>query len=230
MKYKLTIIAIILICFQSFAQITKLDSLRTKNISNSNKKKYNAEIIHKKELQENPPLIPTIAEYKKNKTVRLFNIKKEDRKQLYPFNSYNSIYFAITKKDSIIDYLKKDSYNKINLLNEKEIQQISNILFNYFELNYVYKIGLITEVGCDCPTVNFDIVLLFSKNGKIEKYLAFPLDKNITNFTESEYNQLDLNEKKEEMILRLLKKYFPKTLNQMKDSNLPKVPTPIPIK
>ena len=86
MKYKLTIIAIILICFQSFAQITKLDSLRTKNISNSNKKKYNAEIIHKKELQENPPLIPTIEEYKKNKTVRLFNIKKEDRKQLYPFN------------------------------------------------------------------------------------------------------------------------------------------------
>ncbi len=80
MKYKLTIIAIILICFQSFAQITKLDSLRTKNISNSNKKKYNAEIIHKKELQENPPLIPTIEEYKKNKTVRLFNIKKEDRK------------------------------------------------------------------------------------------------------------------------------------------------------
>ena len=76
MKYKLTIIAIILICFQSFAQITKLDSLRTKNISNSNKKKYNAEIIHKKELQENPPLIPTIEEYKKKQDGSIIQYKK----------------------------------------------------------------------------------------------------------------------------------------------------------
>lgn len=228
MKYKFIIIAIILIGFQSFAQLTKLDSLRIKNISNSNKKKYNAEIIHKKKLQENPPLIPTIKEYKKNKTVRLFNIKKEDREKLYPFNSYNSIYFAIIKKDSTIDYLKKDSYNKINLLNKKEIQQISNILFNYFEVNYIPKIGVIAQVGCDCPTEYSDIVLLFSKNDKIEKYIIFTDNEPITNFSESEYVQLDLDKEKERMILKLFRKYINKDKNIK--NTLPKVAPPTLIK
>lgn len=226
---------IIIIIFSFFisntnAQIQRLDSLRINNCIENKYSIYTKEIKHRKNSQESPPLIPTIKEYKKNKTVRLFNIKKEDRKQLYPFNSYDSIYFAFPKKDNIIKYLKKDSYSKINFLNKKNIAQISDIMFNYFELNYKYKIGKVTQVGCDCPPVYTDVVLLFSKNGKIEKYIGFPNSKSITNFTELEYNQLDLNEKKEEMILRLFKKYISKTLNQMEKNNLPKAPTPIPIK
>lgn len=143
---------------------------------------------------------------------KMFSIKKEDRMKIYPFNKYDSIY--VTSPNFIKDineprnYLDPKFHNHIRAISSLEKERLSNILFNYSKENIFIRTGLSNNIGCDCIQEEYPkIILLFKKNGKFEKFIAFPDNgKDRYNFTNEEYQNFDWSMEKERMVLDLFKK------------------------
>lgn len=143
---------------------------------------------------------------------KMFSIKKEDRMKIYPFNKYDSIYITspnfIKKVEESRNYLEDKYHNSIRMLTEAEKIKLSDILFNYHKTYDLFRIGEKNKLGCDCIQSEYpQIILLFKKNGKFEKFIAFPDNgKDRYNFTNEEYQNFDWSMEKERMVLDLFKK------------------------
>lgn len=82
--------------------------------------------------------------------------------------------------------------------------------FNIYDTIYVAKPILIKDIkenrrnkiSCDCLEQDYpQIIFLFMKNGKLEKYIVFPDDRwHRHNFTDEEHQNFDWSEEKERMI------------------------------
>lgn len=220
---KVLILNIFIISINSYGQ--KIDSLRNKFCIRSCNK-YN---IDKKIDTDKPPVI-----IKATKIKKIFSIPLKERLKIYPFNEYDTI-CTIAFNDAIDvektinhvgDFNKKQKKN----ITEQELDLLSNIMFNYYKFNNKIEMGTINQIGCDCPKEYPKLILGFLKNKKLEKYIVILDNQTITNFSESEYLQLDLNKEKEEMILKLFRKNINKNININSKNYLPSSPTPIPIK
>jgi hypothetical protein len=147
----------------------------------------------------------------KPKYLKMFSIKEEDRKKIYPFNMYDTIYIAkpILIKDikENRNYLDKKYHSSLKKLSYNEKIKFSVILFNYHKIYNLYSIAERNKIGCDCLQQEYpQIIFLFMKNGKFEKYIAFPDDGwNRHNFTNEEYQNFDWSEEKERIILETFK-------------------------
>ncbi|MFN4362462.1 hypothetical protein [Chryseobacterium hispalense] len=159
-----------------------------------------------------PPQPPKKGANKRFK--RVFLIPIEKRNEIYPFNKYDSIYVAapnyINEKEEKRNYLDNKYHHSIRLLSLNERNKLSDIFFNYYDLGVIYKTGLFNSEDDDhCIQSRYPkIILLFKKNGKFEKYIAFPDEGfNRYNFTSEEYwENFDWSYEKEEMILKMFKK------------------------
>jgi hypothetical protein len=99
-------------------------------------------------------------------------------------------------------------HNQIRAISLSEKERLSNILFNYSKKNIFIRTGLSNSVGCDRIQEEYPkVILLFRKNGKFEKFIAFPDNgKDRYNFTYEEYQNFDWSMEKENMILELFSK------------------------
>ncbi|WP_264742481.1 hypothetical protein [Chryseobacterium oryctis] len=169
--------------------------------------KYEQEYIK----QDNPPGLSMLGAYPKLK--RIFNIPFKDRMNIYPFNKYDSIYVVnpvyVRNVNEPRNYIEEKYHNTKRLISKIEKDRLSDILFNYYYLN---SFGAITsfheEIGCDCIQFEYPkIILLFKRNGKFEKYIAFPDNGlNRYNFSNQEWSNFDWSMEKENMILKIFKK------------------------
>lgn len=202
------ILILIFFPFLIFSQKLELQGLRELYcIKNCNK--YKSEQIWVK--QNNPPKGPQEKVYPKIK--RMFSIPLEKRMKLYPFNQYDSIYIAnpvyLKNINEPRNYMDEKYHNEKRLLSKIEKDKFSDILFNYYYLN---SFGVITriheEIGYDCIQFEYPkIILLFKRNGKFEKYIAFPDNGlNRYNFSNQEWSNFDWSMEKEDMILKIFKK------------------------
>lgn len=199
----------ILVCSIIYSQQGNLSEYRNKYcVKNCKQYKYEQEYIKHK----NPPDLAKVGAYSGLK--RIFSIPLEKRNEIYPFNIYDSIYIAspnyIIEKEEKRNYLDKNYHHSIRKISLDDRNKLSDILFNYYELNTIYKTGLFNPEDDDhCIQSRYPkIILLFMKNGKFEKYIAFP-DEGFEryNFTNEDYwENFDWSYKKEDMILEMFKK------------------------
>jgi len=191
-----------------FSQKLELQILRELYCS-KNCNKYKSEQIWIK--QNNPPKGPQRNVYPK--LTRIFSIPLEKRMKIYPFNTYDSIYIVnpayIKDIHEPRNYIDDKYHNVKRLLSKIEIDKLSDILFNYYSLNsFGTTTGFHEEIGCDCIEFEYPkVIFLFMKNGKFEKYIAFPdngLDR--YNFSNNEWKYFDWSMEKESMILKMFKK------------------------
>lgn len=214
-KIILVIICSMLIVFniQGFGQNKKLNSLRKKYINNEKKQFLYEYKQYRVKINKVPPykIIPTSVKF--NKLVKFYTIPASERLKIYPFNVYDSIYFStfnFIEDEQPRDYLDTKYHNYLKLLNKQEINQITNILFNYFKM----KEGHVTifnskNNGCDDIYSEYPkMMLLFKKNRKFTHYIAFPENgKKRSNFFEGKdmfefWAELDLCAEKEDLILK----------------------------
>lgn len=191
-----------------YSQTENLSEYRNKYcVKNCKQYKYEQEYIK----QKKPPGLAKKGAHSGFK--HIFSIPIEKRNEIYPFNRYDSIYIAspnyIIEKEEKRNYLDKKYHHLIRLLSLDERNKLSDILFNFYELDVIYKTGLFTpenEYGCIQDRYP-KIILLFMKNGKFEKYIAFPDEGfNRYNFSDEEHQNFDWSEEKERMILELFRK------------------------
>ena len=207
--------AILIIFFISvnsilYSQTGNLSEYRNKYcVKNCKQYKYEQEYI----MQQQPPGLANVGAHSGLK--RIFSIPIEKRNEIYPFNRYDSIYIAspnyIIEKEEKRNYLDKKYHHSIRQISLNERDKLSDILFNYYELNsFGAKTGLFNSEDEDyCIQSRYPkIILLFMENGKFEKYVAFPDEGfNRYNFSNEDYWQnFDWSWEKEGKILKLFKK------------------------
>lgn len=151
-------------------------------------------------------------------TIKIFSIPFAERKKIFPFSEYDSILIATPnfnnigrRSDPYVDFLNP-LYTKIKKrASETDLENISDILFNYYfffsgKAGY-WKVYLWTTGSSSDQYPK--IILLFSKNGKVEKYLGIDGSQWNHNFSEKEYAMFDLKDfgVKEKLLLEKLKEY-----------------------
>ncbi|MDQ1097852.1 MULTISPECIES: hypothetical protein [Chryseobacterium] len=202
------VLVLMLIPYAYFSQEKTLQDLRRSYcIKDCNKFQIEQNWIK----QNNPPPLPKVGVYPKLK--RIFNIQFNDRMKLYPFNKYDSIYVVnpvyVKNVNEPRNYIDEKYHNVKRLLSKTERDRLSDILFNHYYLN---SFGAVTsfheDIGCDCIQFEYPkIIFLFKKNGKFEKYMAFPDNGlNRYNFSNDEWNYIDWSMEKENLILKMFKK------------------------
>ncbi|UQB68100.1 hypothetical protein [Epilithonimonas zeae] len=202
---KINLFLFFIICNVVFAQ--DLDTYRL-NYCLKKCKIYSKELIDKKNKNDAVPsyMIGT------PKFSKMFSIKEDDRMKIYPFNKYDSIYVTnpilIEKIQEPRNYLDKKYHKSLRLLSKDEKNKLSDILFNYHKTYDLFRISVKGQIGCDCVYLEYpQMILLFMKNGRFEKYIAFPDDGwDRYNFSDGQYNNFDWSENKESMILDMFKK------------------------
>lgn len=196
------------------AQIKKLDYLRAKHQREDNKNLFLNYLNYKKKLDKIYPPQPIMyGNPKFNKLIKFYTIPSNKRLEIYPFNAFDSIYFCTFnfKEDKEPrNYLDSKYHNYIRLLESSEINQITNIFFNYFKMEG----GNVTvfenkKIGCkDIYREYPKMMLLFKKNGKYFNYIAFPENgTKRSNFYEEKdaveyWKEFDLCAEKEDLILK----------------------------
>jgi hypothetical protein len=205
MKNNILFLTALLLCNVFYSQkVNELDSLRVK-FCKKNCKEYKRDILLNSKGQINPNDFD-------NKYFERFSIPSVQRMKIFPFNEYDSIYIAnpnlIKDIDEPRNYLDAKFHNQIRAISLSEKERLSNILFNYSKKNIFIRTGLSNSVGCDCIQEEYPkVILLFRKNGKFEKFIAFPDNgKDRYNFTYEEYQNFDWSMEKENMILELFSK------------------------
>jgi len=205
MKNNILFLTVLLLCNFLYSQkINELDSLRVK-FCKKNCKEYKRDILLKNKGQINPNDFD-------NKYFERFSIPSVQRMKIFPFNQYDSIYIAnpnfIKDINEPRNYLDTKFHNQIRAISLSEKERLSNILFNYSKKNIFIRTGLSNSVGCDCIQEEYPkVILLFRKNGRFEKFIAFPDNgKDRYNFSYEEYQNFDWSMEKENMILELFSK------------------------
>ncbi|MDH5034925.1 MULTISPECIES: hypothetical protein [Chryseobacterium] len=205
MKNNILFLAVLLLCNFFYSQkVNDLDSLRVK-FCQKNCKEYKRDLLLKNKGEINPGDFD-------NKYYERFSIPSIQRTKIFPFNEYDSIYIAnpnfIKNVDEPRNYLDTKFHNQIRMISSLEKERLSNILFNYSKKNIFVRTGLSNSVGCDCIQEEYPkILLLFKRDGKFKKFIAFPDNgKDRYNFTDQEYQYFDWSMEKEQMILELFSK------------------------
>jgi len=191
----------------SNAQKNKLNELRNSYCGD------NCEFYHEnlnfRKAQLNMPPPPLIPIDERDTLVPFFKIPLEKTKILFPFSKYDSVYVVTPKyyeDKEPRNYLKSKFHDSKTLVTEDQMNKISDILFNYYEIKY----DNITELryritGCSSIEDTYPkIILLFIKNGKSKDYIAFPSQIfRRTSFNNKELEGLDLCAEKEKMIMEM---------------------------
>jgi hypothetical protein len=191
----------------SNAQKNKLSELRN-SYCGDNCEFYHENLNFRKTLL-NLPTAPPEPQAKEDSIVLFFKIPLEKTKILFPFSTYDSVYVVTPKyyeDKEPRNYLKSKFHDSKTLVTEEQMNKISDILFNYYEIKY----DNITELryritGCSGIEDTYPkIILLFVKNGKSKDYIAFPSQVfRRTSFTNKELEGLDLCAEKEKMIMEM---------------------------
>lgn len=157
----------------------------------------------------NLPVSPPEPKVQQDTLVSLFKIPLEERKMLFPFSTYDSVY-VVTPKYYVDkeprNYLKSKFHDSKILVTEEQLNEISDILFNYYEIKYDNTIEFRYKItGCDGIEDRYPkIILVFVKNGKDKDYIAFPSQVfRRTSFSNKELVGFDMCSKKEEMIMKM---------------------------
>ncbi|SHL41123.1 hypothetical protein [Chryseobacterium polytrichastri] len=158
---------------------------------------------------KNPPPAPQRGVYPVFK--QAFSIPLNVRKTIYPFDNYDTMYVVspnfVTETNEPRNYLENKFHNKTRIITSAELDKLSDILFNYYLFNDIYRTGFTSNESYKCIQDSFpSIILLFMRKGKFEKYIAFPdKGKDRYNFTDNEYSNFDMSKDKEKKILELFK-------------------------
>lgn len=139
---------------------------------------YHEDVNFRKNLLKLPLSPPEIG--KQNDTlVPFFKIPLNKRLELFPFSKYDSVYIVTPKyydDKEPRNYIKSRFHDSKTLVTKEQLNKISDILFNYYEIKYSnftilnYKITGCSGIEDTYPK----IILLFVKNGKNKDYIAFP--------------------------------------------------------
>lgn len=154
-----------------------------------------------------PPPPPQLIE--KDTLVPFFKIPLEKRRTLFPFSQYDSIYVVTPKyyeDKEPRNYIKSKFHDSKTLVTKEQMNKISEILFNYYEIKYNnFTILSYTTTGCTSIEDTYPkIILLFVKNCRNKDYIAFPSQIfRRTSFTNKELEGLDLCAEKEKMIMEM---------------------------
>lgn len=207
MSQKIFCIVFLFLVFISNAQEKKLKELRD-TYCNTNCDFYHKDVIFHKNLSKLPPSPPKLGE-QNDTLISLFKIPSEKRKILFPFSKYDSVYIVTPKyyeDKEPRNYKKSKFHDSETLLTKEQINKISDILFNYYEIKYNnftiinYKKTLCGRIENTYPK----IILLFVKNGKPKDYIAFPSQIfRRTSFSNKELEGLNLCAEKEKLIMEM---------------------------
>jgi hypothetical protein len=128
---------------------------------------------------------------------------------MFPFSKYDTAYVVTPKYHEDKEprnYINPKFHDSKKLITKEEIDKISDIFFNYYEIkdnNIIelsYKISACNSIEDTYPK----IILLFVKNGKNKDYIAFPSQIfRRTSFSNKELEGLDLSTEKEKMIMEM---------------------------
>lgn len=178
--------------------------------------------------EHNPPKGPQNKKITKLK--KIFSIPLEKRLKLYPFNEYDSIYIVnpiyVENIDEPRNYDDEKYHNTTRIISAREKDKLSDILFNYYLNSSGVATNIHEDIGCNCIQCEYPkLILLFKRNGKFEKYVAFP-DNGLSryNFSDNELSNLDLSIEKENEILKIFKRDI---LPDQKCKNNLYVPSPL---
>ena len=107
------------------------------------------------------------------------------------------------------NYLDSKYHRQTRLLSKKEINDLTDVLFNYALVKNGQSIREYNVLGCDCIENEYpNFILLFKKNGKFTKYISLPIQiYKRSNFSDDELIEMDFlnEEKKEKLIMKLFK-------------------------
>ena len=191
-----------------FCQNNQLEKLRIQYSG----KNYETYIDNKKIYEERlelPPPTPQELDKRNNKLSKLFTIPLNERLKLFPFNIYDSIYIVtpncIENIEDPRNYLDKKYHKTIRIITKSEINKLSNILFNYYLLDYKQSIKTYSKTSC-IKSEYPKIILLFKKNGQYQNFISIPIETNKRwSFTDQEIELFEMSTEKEEKILKLFK-------------------------
>ncbi|MET3028556.1 hypothetical protein ABXT06_17895 [Flavobacterium sp. UW10123] len=198
---------ILFFAFITNAQEKKLKELRD-NYCDTNCEFYHENLKLLDSLLNTPPPPPDPSK-PSDTLVPFFKIPLEERKKLFPFSKYDSVYVVTPKyyaDKEPRNYLKPKFHDSKKLVIKEQMNKISDILFNYYLIKYDnvtiinYKKTLRGRIENTYPK----IILLFVKNGKPKDYIAFPSQIfRRTSFSNKELEGLDLCAEKEKLIMEM---------------------------
>ena len=208
MKKKTILLTLtILFTFVCNAQIKKINELR--NIYCEEQCDfYHKHLDYLSKLPSWPPS-PLEISHEKDTLMPFFKIPLKERKKLFPFSKYDSVYIVSPKYHDDKEprnYIKSKFHDSKTLLTEEQMNKISDILFNYYEIIHNKFITTsYTITGCSSIEDTYPkIILLFVKNGKNKDYIAFPSQIfRRTSFSNKELEGLDLSAEKEKLIMQM---------------------------
>ena len=217
---KIFYILILLLNFLCSAQGEKLQKLQ-KNYPNFQTRTLQKSYKKYRQIIENSKEPPSPPNFKFDRLVKFYDIPFKERLKIFPFDIYDSIYISIPIliKDNKEprNYLEEKYHGSIRLTTKNEIKKLTNILFNYSKMyGYVKEYRGYKNIGCDCIENEYPkIILLFKKNGKFEKYIAFPDEMFLrTNFIYDDfqkyYTEFYFCAEKEDFIVNI---FIPKKMN-----------------
>lgn len=191
----------------NYAQEKNLLELRD-NYCNTNCGFYHKHLDYLSKFPSWPPS-PQEINHTSDTLVPFFKIALEKRRTLFPFSKYDSVYVVTPKyydDKEPRNYLKSKFHDSKTLVTKEQLNIISDILFNYYEIKYNnFTILSYKTTGCTSIEDTYPkIILLFVKNGKNKDYMAFPSQIfRRTSFTNKELEGLDLCAEKEKMIMEM---------------------------
>ncbi|MFB9079021.1 hypothetical protein ACFFLS_10015 [Flavobacterium procerum] len=199
-------ILILFLVFISNAQTKKLIELRNMYCEEQCDF-YHNHLDYLSKLPSWPPS-PLEISHEKDTLMPFFKIPLEERKKLFPFSKYDSVYIVTPKyydDKEPRNYIKSKFHDSKTLVTEEQMNKISDILFNYYEVihnKFITRTYTITGRGIEETYPK--IILLFVKNGKPKDYIVFPSQIfRRTSFSDKELEGLDLGAEKEKLIIEM---------------------------
>lgn len=143
-----------------------------------NFEKYCANEI--KKTAECPPPPPMVIV----KTKKIFNIPTDIRKTLFPFSEIDSVQLKTEEK-------------LLSFNDEKKLNYLSNIFFNYYTFRYC-ELPIDIVESCDGivePSIEFEIIFYF-KNKQVKYIRYYTNQEQKSNFDFEEQKSLDITREK----------------------------------
>jgi len=203
---KITILIFSLLLSPIFGQQKKLIELRDIHCE-TNCEFYHENLNFRKSLLNKPPT-PFSSTYN-DTLVAFFKIPLNERRKIFPFSKYDTVYVVTPKyyeDKEPRNYIKPKFHDSKTLVTKEQLDKISDIFFNYYEIKDNNIVELKYKItGCSGIEDTYPkIILLFVKNGKTKDYIAFPSQIfRRTSFSDKELEGLDLCAEKENMIMEM---------------------------
>ncbi|GAA3773647.1 hypothetical protein [Flavobacterium ginsengiterrae] len=203
---KITILIFSLLLSPIFGQQKKLIELRDIHCE-TNCEFYHENLNFRKSLLNKPPT-PFSSTYN-DTLVSFFKIPLDERRKIFPFSKYDTVYVVTPKyyeDKEPRNYIKPKFHDSKTLVAKEQLDKISDIFFNYYEIKDNNIVELKYKItGCNGIEDTYPkIILLFVKNGKPKDYIAFPSQIfRRTSFSNKELEGLDLCAQKENMIMEM---------------------------